>query len=74
MIHITRLVVCVYSDRMGGWVYLLGVNTYIWCEYSSFTLCVYSFTAWVHEYFVYIYLMCVSRLAVILLGAYTCIY
>lgn len=27
MIHITWLV-CVYSDRMGGWVYLLGVNTY----------------------------------------------
>lgn len=39
MIHITWLV-CVYSDRMGGWVYLLGVNTYIWCEYSSL-LCVF---------------------------------
>lgn len=28
MIHITWLV-CVYSDRMGGWVYLLGVSTVV---------------------------------------------
>lgn len=74
MIYIIWFVVCVYFDCMGGWVYLFGVNIYIWCEYSSFILCVYSFIVWVYEYFVYIYLMCVSWLVVILFGVYICIY
>lgn len=49
MIYIIWFVVCVYFDCMGGWVYLFGVNIYIWCEYSSFILCVYSFIVWVYE-------------------------